>query len=210
MKIVGILGFKGSGKDTAANALIADGYVKFAFADALKDVIASMFNWPRHLMEGDTAESRAWREKPDAWWAAKLDIENFSPRMAMQLIGTNVMRQHFSDQIWISNVENKIASLGHDKVVITDCRFENETRMVTQLGGKLIRIRKGPEPIFYQFSVNMNHPSQKIRQEALSMMHGHYAHIHPSEWAWNCIEVDETIDNNGTIADLQAAIRGVV
>ena len=209
MNIVGILGFKGSGKDSAAAALIEDGYVKYAYADALKDVIASIFHWPRHLMEGDTKESRDWREQPDKWWAEKLSIPNFSPRMAMQQVGTDIIREKFNNQIWISNVEKKIMTDGYDKVVITDCRYQNETDLITNMGGKLIRIKRGYEPSFYQYSSKINSPNQIIRSEASSMMYGHFSHIHTSEWAWNCIPTI-TIENDGTLADLHTAIRDIV
>lgn len=206
MKIVGILGFSGSGKDTAATALIETGYVKYSFANALKDVIAIMFNWPRHLMEGDTKESREWRETVDAWWSKNLKIPNFTPRMAMTRVGTDVIRKHFSDNLWISNVENHIMLNQHDKIVITDCRYQNEAAMITRLGGDLIRIKKGPEPVFYQYSKNYYSIDQKIRSESASMMLGPYSHIHESEWAWNGILVDHTIENDSTIFDLRTKI----
>jgi hypothetical protein len=210
MKIVGILGFKGSGKDTAANALIEDGYVKFAYADTVKDVLASVFVWPRHLLEGDTAESREWRENVDPWWSARLGIENFTPRMALTTIGTDVMRNHFDDQIWIANVEKKIESMGHNKIVITDCRFENEVNLIKNYGGTLVRVRKGPEPEFFQYAQNVHHPDTTVRADALKMMSTKYAAIHPSEWRWNSITPDVILENNGTIADLHSGIRGAV
>lgn len=210
MKIVGILGFKGSGKDTAANALIEDGYVKFAYADTVKDVLAHVFVWPRHLLEGDTAESRAWREQVDPWWSKRLNIPNFTPRLAMTTIGTDVMRNHFNDEIWIANVEKKIDSLGHDKIVITDCRFENEVYLIKNYGGKLIRVKKGPEPVFFKYSQNVHSPIDAVRADARQMMNNTYKAIHPSEWRWNSITPDAILENDGTIADLHAAIRGAV
>lgn len=210
MKIVGILGFKGSGKDTAANALIEDGYVKFAYADTVKDVLSHVFVWPRHLLEGDTAESREWREQVDPWWSARLNIPNFTPRMALTTIGTDVMRNHFNDQIWIANVEKKIESLGYDKIVITDCRFENEVNLIKNYGGTLVRVRKGPEPVFFRYSQNVHHPDATVRADALQMMTSTYQAIHPSEWRWNSITPDVILENEGTIADLHAGIRGAV
>lgn len=210
MKIVGILGFKGAGKDTAAQALIDDGYVKFAFADALKDVLSSMFDWPRNMLVGDTRESREWREQVDQWWSKELSIPNFTPRMAMTLIGTDIIRANFSDNIWISNVERRILNSGHDKVVITDCRYANETALVQRFGGKLIRVKKGPEPDFWNTSVRINSEDEVVSVGAKTIMETKYSHIHSSEWAWNHIEVDALIENDKTIADLQAAIRKAV
>ena len=83
--IVGLCGAQGSGKDTVANILVANyGFVRISFAAALKDVIAILFSWPRHMLEGDTPESRTWREAPDAEWSQKTGIPGFSPRKALR------------------------------------------------------------------------------------------------------------------------------
>ena len=59
--IIGVVGFIGSGKGTVADILQNDyGYQKISFADSLKDTVASVFSWPRELLEGDTDVSRMW------------------------------------------------------------------------------------------------------------------------------------------------------
>lgn len=61
--IVGICGLIGSGKGTVADMLVGEfGFTKISFADSLKDAVAAVFGWPRNLLEGDTDESRSWRE----------------------------------------------------------------------------------------------------------------------------------------------------
>jgi adenylate kinase family enzyme len=68
-KIIGICGFIGSGKGTVADTLVNEyGYTKLSFADTLKDGVAAVFNWDRKLLEGDTKDSRDWRETPDTFW----------------------------------------------------------------------------------------------------------------------------------------------
>lgn len=198
------MGFKGSGKDTAAAALLDRGYKKYAFADPVKDVLAAMFGWSRAMLEGDTGESRAWREFEDAWWSEKLNRPGFTPRKAMQMIGTDVLRQYFNDQIWILNTERRILNDQTDRVVITDCRFPNEAAMIRNMGGKLIRVAKGPEPEFYQYSsIPASHPYYGQAQDILRL---NYGDIHVSEWAWNNIPVDARIENDGTIDDLHAKV----
>ena len=44
---------------------------KISFAKSLKDAVASMFNWDRSMLEGDTESSRYWREQPDLYWSEK-------------------------------------------------------------------------------------------------------------------------------------------
>jgi hypothetical protein len=46
--------------------------MNFSFAGALKDAVAAIFVWPRHLLEGDTAESDRFRETADEYWTEKL------------------------------------------------------------------------------------------------------------------------------------------
>jgi hypothetical protein len=72
MKVIGFVGFKGSGKDTTAIPYIEQGYQKTSFAGVLKDVCAAIFGWDRQMLEGTDAESRLWREETDLWWAEKL------------------------------------------------------------------------------------------------------------------------------------------
>ena len=83
--IIGICGFIGSGKDTAANYFVAQqGFKRDSFAGALKDAVATVFGWDRELLEGLTPEARAWREQVDLWWAKRLSM----PSMAWALMGS--------------------------------------------------------------------------------------------------------------------------
>lgn len=62
--LIGVVGFAGSGKGTVADILVRDhGFKKLSFADALKDAVATIFGWERHLLEGDTDESREFAKR---------------------------------------------------------------------------------------------------------------------------------------------------
>ena len=52
--IIGFVGTIGSGKGTAGEILAQRGFFTESFAAPLKDITASLFGWPRHLLEGDT------------------------------------------------------------------------------------------------------------------------------------------------------------
>ena len=85
--IVGLVGFIGSGKGTVASQLVDDyNFRQDSFASTLKDACSVIFGWPRHMLEGDTKESREWREVVDPWWSKKLSMPNFSPRLALQAL----------------------------------------------------------------------------------------------------------------------------
>ena len=203
-QIIGILGFKGSGKDTLGEYLVKEhGFEVESFANPLKDLLAAVFGWDRSLLEGNTTDSRTWRETPDEWWEEKLDWSNgpgaylgrFTPRVAMQTIGTDVMRNHFDDSIWIKSLEARLR--GKTRVVITDCRFPNECKLVTRHNGLLIRVKRGPEPVWFEVAV---HAALGI-PDARTHMANEFKNIHISEWAW-LSERAELIENDGSIANL--------
>ena len=132
--IIGLLGFIGSGKGTVANILQQEyNFKPDSFASSLKDACAAIFDWPRDLLEGDTVESRAWREVTDDWWAQKLGIPDFTPRLALQLIGTDSLRNYFHQDIWFLTLQNRLRKNPDANVVISDVRFPNEVKMVKEI-----------------------------------------------------------------------------
>jgi hypothetical protein len=139
--IIGLCGLAGSGKTTIAKYLVEKyGFVELSFATCLKDVVAHIFDWDRELIEGNTSESRQWRETIDNWWSIRLGIPNLTPRFVMQYIGTDIMRNHFHPDIWISHVERKIQP--NINYVITDCRFYNEIKMLHRYNAYIIKVLK--------------------------------------------------------------------
>jgi len=136
--IIGICGFIGSGKDTAANYLVGwHGFRRDSFAGALKDAVAAVFGWDRELLEGSTPESRIWRETVDPWWSQRLGRPQLTPRWILQQWGTEVCRKSFHDDIWIAALENRLRTrTGH--TVISDVRFPNEIATIRNQGGRVI------------------------------------------------------------------------
>ena len=188
--IIGCVGFQGSGKDTVADYLCnIYGFKRDSFAATLKDAVAAVFGWDRELLEGRTTESRAWREQVDAWWANRLNMPNLTPRLVLQLWGTEVARRAFHDDTWIASLENKL-SKAHNDIVITDVRFPNEIQAVRNAGGVVIRVVRGPEPAWYDLAINANSGGQ-IAKEMLADVG-----VHPSEWAWIGTKFDAILDNN--------------
>lgn len=195
--IIGLVGFAGSGKDTVGQYLVENyGYRSEAFADPLKDCLCAIFGWDREMMSGRTPESRVWREQVDQWWAAKLEIPHFSPRFAMQNIGTDVMRKLFHDQVWILNMEKRLLSAEHP-VVITDGRFGNEIRLVRRLGGRVYRVKRGTDPVWMDVARSANKGDQLAIQRLNEVFK-----VHQSEWAWVGEELDGSIRNDGDLDDL--------
>lgn len=204
--ILGLTGFIGSGKTTVANLLIErHGYRADSFAASVKDALAVIFGWPRELLEGDTPESRVWRETVDHWWSKELGISKFTPRYAMTYYGTDVMRNHFHQDIWLLTVKNRIHRAPDTPVVITDVRFANEVEFVKQNGGMFINIQRGALPDWYDTAVRANSgcaTAQSIMDK--------YSHIHPSEYKWVGLTGNTVIHNTGTIEDLADKIKDLL
>ncbi len=197
--IIGICGLIGAGKDTAADYLVNfHEFRRDSFAATLKDAVASVFGWDRELLEGRTKTAREWREQIDTWWAARLNMPNLTPRLALQLWGTEVCRRGFHDEIWIASVENKIRQ-SKDNIVISDCRFPNEIDSIRRAGGRVIRITRGQNPDW--FAVARRNP------ELMSIQ---YPEVHASEYSWAATDFDFVIDNNGSIEDLYAQLKNLV
>ena len=123
--IIGICGLIGSGKDTIADYLIRKhDFEKISFADKLKDSVSTMFDWDRELLDGKTDESRAWREEVDEYWTKETG-ETITPRLVLQLFGTECMRDGFYDGIWVSLTKKKILDNPNTNLFIPDVRFPN-------------------------------------------------------------------------------------
>ena len=202
--IIGICGFISSGKDTVADYL--QNFHEFrreSFASTLKDAVASVFGWDRTMLEGRTKAAREWREEVDHWWAERLDMPTLTPRWVLQYWGTEVCRRGFHDDIWIASLENKLRS-SKDNVVISDCRFPNEIASIRNVGGKIVWIKRGQLPDWYDIALKANQGHNWAIQD-LKMRK-----IHASETAWVGTEFDHTIENYGTIDQLYAQVKSVI
>lgn len=209
MAIIGIVGFASAGKGTVADYLVnKHNYVKIAFADPLKDAASVIFDWPRHLLEGDTVPSRAFREKPDDFWSAKFG-KQFTPRMALQQLGTEACRGVFHENIWVHLLEKRIGN--QKNVVITDVRFPNEIESIVRMGGHIVRVKRGPEPVWYDTAKKENRTNPDliwILYDAYQTMDRKYPNVHISEWAWiGNDHVKTTIENDTTIKNLEKQVE---
>jgi len=180
--LIGLVGLIGSGKDTVAERLITHhGYKRDSFAKSLKDAVSSMFNWDRELLEGNTSESREWREQPDKFWSKRMGKE-VTPRWVLQYFGTEVMRQGMYDAIWVDSV---IGRYKGDKTVISDTRFQNEIKTIKAHGGIVVLVKREEIPT-----------REEMQKQG----------IHQSEWDWVGSDFDYTINNTSSLEGLDANI----
>jgi hypothetical protein len=150
------------------------------------------------MLEGRTAAARACREEPDEWWSDRLGIKGFTPRKALQQLGTDVMRHHFHPDIWLAALERRILANPGGKFVITDCRFPNELACLRRLGAVIWWIRRGPLPSWWS--------AAKEGKEIPG--------VHLSETLWistvACDPAAVEISNDGTLEDLYIKIKGLL
>ena len=137
MLIIGIMGRKGSGKDTFFSHLALSAGTKtirrLAFADPLKEEVSKAMGVPVEWIE----------ERKNQWWM----------RTILQIWGTEFRREHFGEHYWIDKMRQQIkrVSLSSDIVVLTDVRFKNEADFVINNGGVLIRVVR-PKTLWQRFT----------------------------------------------------------
>jgi len=190
-KIIGILGFIGSGKGTIGAYLEEKhGYLPISFAGSLKDACAAIFCWDRALLEGDTHESRSWRERTDDYWSTKMG-RHITPRWVLQYIGTDLLRNQFFEDIWVSSLEKRISTYDRN-IVITDVRFPNEVQMLKVLGASLWWVKRGTLPEWYECA--LSDPKSMAKN---------FPNVHSSEFSWISQGPFVEIQNTGTLGELQ-------
>jgi hypothetical protein len=208
--IIGVCGFIGSGKDTVADYLTNfHEFRRESFANSLKDAVAHVFGWDRTMLEGRTKQAREWREQVDPWWSNRLGMPDLTPRLMLQLWGTEVCRRAFHDDIWIASLENKLRN-STDDIVISDCRFPNEIKSIKDAGGIIVWVKRGELPEWYDWAVSANAGDVANFTWATSKSKLEKVGIHASETAWVGTKFDAELDNNGTIDDLFEQVRGLV
>lgn len=176
--LVSFSGLAGSGKDTAAAFLVGQhNFRRFAFADKLKEICSRVFNIPSVYLHSNMRDQvldtpivltrdhcfYIIREvlkfcAPDTdEWAVIYDLfpgtEFTSYRQLLQIVGTDILRDHFSKDVWLVPLIQEVEAGG--KIVVSDARFQNEVDLVHDLGGTSYEIvRPG--------TVQMNHISEVV------------------------------------------------
>ena len=139
-KIIGFLGNKGSGKDTAGNYLVQHhNYKRYAFADPIKEI-------SRHLFSLDDTQLYGGKKNIiDERW-------NLTPRTIFQRLGTEfghytiynlfpeLKKTVNTKQLWVTLFELWLEKNKNEKIVITDVRFGHEIYIIKKYGGEIIKI----------------------------------------------------------------------
>lgn len=161
-EVIGLIGVKGAGKDTAAVVFIKQfGFQRVAFADALYQEAADAFGVTVEFLNNrDTKESpldslKLLNCSSSGFVATALDVARdqgleidvrtpLSPRWVLQLWGTEFRRiREGHDSYWLDRVDEVIAANPATNFVVTDVRFINEAKYISsKAAGRLVRIRR--------------------------------------------------------------------
>lgn len=131
VRVFGITGAKGAGKDTLGAAIIAHlgSAVRINFADPLKDACSCVFG-----LSHDEMNDPVLKETTLSRWPHK------SPRQILQLVGTELFREHFPG-VWVNAWSRSVAEVSRS-VVTTDYRFMDEAAALQKVGAVLIRVSR--------------------------------------------------------------------
>lgn len=217
-KIIGVCGFIGSGKNSVADRLVTHhGFEQMSFAKTLKDTCSAIFGWDREMLEGVAPGTREQREVVDLWWAERLGRPNWSPRVALQYMGTEVMRDSFHQDIWVLATERALiaAKEAGRSVVFSDVRFPNEFNMLRHQGASIVQVSRGQQPAWYDEVVKLLTPKGNPKEAAewadysLTVCRDLTDNLHESEWLWLAAEMDGYINNDGSMEDLYKQVEAL-
>lgn len=201
--IIGIGGYKGVGKNTAAEALRPYKFIEKSFAHPLKQICSEVFDLPYRFFDNPELKDVPFshplyfndfnlkillRKLQEYQPLVRAEIEKIehlcintplaTPRVILQFVGTDVVRNCTQDNFWIDILLTYINN-SKGNFVITDVRLPNERSALKALGAKLILINRD----------------------------GHLPSNHASENSLGDVtEYDLNLDNNSDIPSLQKEV----
>lgn len=136
--LVGLGGYAQSGKDTASQVLVSDGFVRVGFADPMRKMLEAL----NPLVLGPLRYVDVLEEF--GYEASKEMFPEF--RRLLQNLGTEAGREVLGENIWIDTALGSMAP-GVD-YVISDVRFPNEVEGIRNARGLSIWVeRPGVGPL---------------------------------------------------------------
>ena len=126
--IIAIIGPKESGKSTVASYLVErHDFTRHSFAGPLKTMLRVGMGLSEEQVYGDQ------KEVPTDLLCGK------TPRQAMQLLGSEWGRNLIHSNLWATAWKNTMPT---GNIVVDDMRFPNEHKIVTDLKGLIIAVRR--------------------------------------------------------------------
>jgi hypothetical protein len=229
-------------------------YQQKSFAGKLKDIVCLLINCTREQLEDETFKNKElskewWSIKK--WYPNNINRDKIytlipyvgfdsrifdgddgctwkeirmTPRLLLQLIGTEGGRDIIHPNIWCTSLmseyktrtsvrgiimdmsDNTITDTGfkadlddYPNWIITDVRFPNELEAIKQKKGIIIRVNRGKPQLYEQMIGTIENPIPTgVFKE------------HESETALDNAEFDYVIENNGSIEELMEKVRVIL
>ena len=183
--IIGITGKIGSGKSIICEEFKKIDFIEDNFASSLKR-IGEIIGFENQQLYG-TQEQKL--EINNKW--------NISGREFMQKFGTEICRNILpqiipnmkldNNTLWVQIIKNKIENEYREKnIIIGDCRFEDEAKMIVDKGGIIIK------------TIRNNYIASELEQN------------HSSEKNIDKIKSNITILNDGSLNDYKNKIKFII
>jgi hypothetical protein len=185
-RLIGIIGLKQSGKDTAGTYLIEQhGFSRYAFGDPVKQICKTLFD-----LSDEQLVNHKLKEAKDPRWG-------ISPREMFQRIGTEfgqfelfkifpeLKKKIKHREMWVKLFNEWLIKNQDKKVVITDVRFKHEAKYIKDSGGFNIKINR-----------NTGRTDGHISEIELNQI--------PKEF------IDYEIDNNSKLVDLYSQLDSII
>jgi hypothetical protein len=177
VRIIAIMGYKRSGKDTLADYLESNfNFTKMSIAEPLKESCKLLFGLTENEVNTDE------KDKPLHNW------NNLSSRQILQFFGTEMMQFKLAElmpsigrNFWMKSLINRIENSNKKNIVIPDVRFYHEYQ-------SLIDHFEKPNVTFI-----------KVFRDVVNKTH---QDNHVSEQEWLDLYSNIVLHNNGTVEDL--------
>lgn len=180
--IVGVMGRKNAGKDTAATPLLRYAYTQVNFADPVREMLLAIDPLIVCELFSPAPVRLSLLVAKRGWLYAKNQSQEV--RELLQRTGTEGGRMILGERVWVDEWERRVGRLAPNvRVIATDVRFPNEAATIRERGGIIVKIDNP------RLADNDNHESEQVM-----------ATIHP----------DAVVVNDRDVCDLQAEFVHVV
>lgn len=134
LKVILVSGLKRSGKDfvSAKMQSLIGGSIVMAFAEPLKDIIATTMSVSKDELEEYKNNGEHIFTHSEIYMNDTRDKEPFTNfRLILQRFGTEAMKKHFGDDVWVHLLATKLPDDG--VVIVSDWRFKREFEVLSKL-----------------------------------------------------------------------------
>lgn len=197
--------------ETFKNKELGEEWERYLVLHVLDDTLIKMYTDVRTAQEYVlNIHSKILRDEGKKREILKTKKSSLTPRLLLQYLGTECGRNIIHPNIWINALMSKyvdkhtLSTWGHETLypnwIITDTRFPNELKAVTDKDGINIRINR----IFNTPVVNLDGIT------VTTVRKGSLEKEHESETALDNATFDYTIENDSTLDELIDKIREVL